>query len=70
MNEIKWRRPGRELSPDEVKHVEKLLSYEFPEDYKTIVKLYHGCSVIPYCIDVNDGITIKKDFYDKLVVVG
>lgn len=53
MNEIKWRRPGRELSQDEIQHVEKLLNYEFPEDYKTVVKHYHGCSVIPYCIDVN-----------------
>lgn len=53
MSEIKWRRPGRVLSPDEINEVEKLLSCEFPEDYKTVAKLYHGCSVIPYCIDVN-----------------
>lgn len=53
MSEIKWRRPGRELNPEEINEIEKLLNYEFPEDYKTVVKLYHGCSVIPYCIDVN-----------------
>ena len=53
MNEIKWRRPGKELFPEEIQDVERLLNKRFPEDYKVVVKLYHGCSVIPYCIDVN-----------------
>ena len=23
----------------------------------------------PYCVDVDDGLHIKKDFYDKLVII-
>lgn len=54
MNEIKWRRPGAPLVREDIARVEAKAGFQFPNDYVSCALLYHGASVVPYRINVNN----------------
>lgn len=58
MSSLIWRRPGDPLKHDDIAKVESLFGICFPEDYVNCVQLYHGASVIPYCIDINGNVRV------------
>ena len=58
MSSLKWRRPGEPLKREDITKVEQLFGVSFPEDYVKCAQLYHGASVIPYCVDFNDNVRV------------
>ncbi len=55
MNKVSWRRRGTTVSETEIMKVQKYLNIDFPADFMEVALEYHGSSVKPYCIEVNES---------------